>query len=188
MQDQADGGCLSGVGIRGTSAPRQVSLPSLVSGREGWHLLVPPPSSGNCCHHQALPGEPWWSSWFAAVNPLLGITVGAPWGRWGIDISWAPWEMVTGGWHKVLGMDIDVVSEKSRQCHLLMARQRQPAAASRCPHSPKELGLEWRRAGRADRCGLARKEELHKVLLYCEAASPKAQMLSCTFKSEERIC
>lgn len=62
------------------------------------------------------------------------------------------------------------------------------AAANRCPHSPKELGLEWRRAGRADRCGLARKEELHKVLLYCETASQKAQMLSCTFKSEERIC
>lgn len=96
--------------------------------------------------------------------------------------------MVSGGRHKVLGMDMDVVREKSRQCHLLMARQRQPAAANRCPHSPKELGLEWRRAGGADRCGLARKEELHKVLLYCETASQKAQMLSCTFKSEERIC
>lgn len=48
--------------------------------------------------------------------------------------------------------------------------------------------MGWRRAGRADRCGLARKEELHKVLLYCETASQKAQMLSYTFKSEERIC
>lgn len=85
-------------------------------------------------------------------------------------------------------MDIHVVREKSRQCHLLLALQRQPAAANRCPHSPKEIRLEWRRAERADRCGLARKEELHKVLLYCETASQKAQMLSCTFKSEERIC
>lgn len=86
-------------------------------------------------------------------------------------------------------LDIYVGGEKkSRQCHLLMARWRQLAAANRCPHSPKELRVEWRRAERADRCGLARKEELHKVLLYCETASQKAQMLSCTFKSEERIC
>lgn len=96
--------------------------------------------------------------------------------------------MVIGGRRQVLGMDIHVVREKSRQCHLLLALQRQPAAANRCPHSPKEIRLEWRRAERADRCGLARKEELHKVLLYCETASQKAQMLSCTFKSEERIC
>lgn len=96
--------------------------------------------------------------------------------------------MVSGGRHEVVGVDIHVVRERSRQCHLLMARQRRPAAANRCPHSPKELGLGWRRAGGADRCGLARKEELHKVLLYCETASQKAQMLSCTFKSEERIC
>lgn len=69
-----------------------------------------------------------------------------------------------------------------------MGRWRQLAAAKGCPHSLKELGVEWRRAERADRCGLARKEELHKVLLYCETASPKAQMLSCTCKSEEKIC
>lgn len=31
--------------------------------------------------------------------------------------------------------------------------------ANRCPHSPKELGVEWRRAEGADRCGLVRKEE-----------------------------
>ena len=86
-------------------------------------------------------------------------------------------------------LDISMGGEKkSRQCHLLMAQWRQLSAANRCPHSPKELGVEWRRAGRADRCGLARKEELQKVLLYCETASQKAQMLSCTLKSEERIC
>lgn len=53
VQEQADTGCFTGVGIRGTPAPKQMSLPYL--GREGWHLLLatsslwkllPPPLPG----------------------------------------------------------------------------------------------------------------------------------------------
>lgn len=82
-----------------------------------------------------------------------------------------------------------------RKCHLLVICWRWPSGAPSSISQGSCKGGGWvgerrdrRWARRADRCSLARKDESHKVLLYCKNASPKTQMLSWTFKSEERIC
>lgn len=197
VQDQTDAICLTGVRIRGASSLRQMSLPNSVAVLGEVHSTCWPPLSSL----KAATTAAWQTvmellrcftrfrnCFFVSLALLLDIATDTTCRKRDTWVTWASFEMVSDGRCRVSALAIYVGGQKKAgSATYWWLDWDSPLLIAHVPSAPRSS--RWSGEGqRADRCGLAREEELHKALHCCETASQKAQMLSRTFKSEERIC